>query len=112
MAVDCTDCSLCCQWGDEAQQLAPILTPDEAKVLHHQFALDGTTRLLATEAGDCYYLDRKQNRCSIYEYRPLHCQQNDCIGVVAEVEQNELPFMKVLIQGVRQKYCQQKESET
>lgn len=82
--VPCGDCTLCCQ------KLAPYLTPDEIssglyplglvqpseQELINNPDIGPTAILFRSPTGGCSMLIN--NKCSIYETRPLACRQFDC----------------------------------
>lgn len=75
--VPCGTCSECCI------KLTPILTPDEFISGKYMYTLitspdsskPPTISIPRNEDG-CYYF--KNNKCEIYENRPLACRQFDC----------------------------------
>ena len=75
--VPCNGCTLCCQ------KLVPFLSPDELNSGKYPISLvnsndnnDPTITLFKNKHGGCSLLI--DNKCSIYEDRPLACRQFDC----------------------------------
>lgn len=74
--VECGECNQCCI------QLTPILTPDEFISGKYVYTLlnspdpNKPTISIPRDENGCYYL--KNNKCSIYNDRPLACKQFDC----------------------------------
>lgn len=73
--VPCGTCTVCCQL------LSPHLTPEEISLGKYPISLvnspDGPVVVLfrKKEGGCAMFID---NKCSIYEDRPLACRQFDC----------------------------------
>lgn len=82
--VPCNGCTFCCQ------QLTPYLTPEEIDTGLYPISLIEPTEaevkveprigpkvvLFRNQDGSCSMLIN--NRCSIYDYRPIACRQFDC----------------------------------
>lgn len=75
--VPCKDCTFCCQ------KLHPFLTPDEVSSGKYPLSLvqltdsdDPVVALYKSQKGGCSMLI--DNKCSIYDDRPLACRQFDC----------------------------------
>ena len=81
--VPCNDCTYCCQ------KLSPFLTPDEINTGDYPISLVQPTEQEQTELNigpkvtlfmnkdhGCSMLIN--NKCSIYDHRPLACKQFDC----------------------------------
>jgi len=74
--VPCGTCVDCCS------QLSPFLTQQEFESGQYMYTLIATPdskpaiAIPRSTAGGCYYLIN--NRCSIYERRPVSCRQFDC----------------------------------
>lgn len=76
--VPCGTCSECCI------KLTPILTPDEFMSGKYMYTLltspepnsNLPTISIPKNNQGCYYF--KNNKCEIYENRPLACRQFDC----------------------------------
>jgi Fe-S-cluster containining protein len=82
--VPCGSCTLCCE------KLSPFLTPEEVASGLYPLSLIQPSEqemLENPKVGPIVSLYRKKeggcgmfidNKCSIYEYRPLSCRQFDC----------------------------------
>jgi Fe-S-cluster containining protein len=73
--VPCDTCTICCQL------LSPFLTPEEIASGRYPISLingpEGpVVALFRNTYGGCAML--KDNKCSIYEDRPIACRQFDC----------------------------------
>jgi Fe-S-cluster containining protein len=69
--VPCGTCTACCKSG-----YAVDLTPEETKRLPHVLNDCGEPILPRREDGSCTLL--KDERCSVYEERPVSCRKYDC----------------------------------
>ena len=75
--VPCGTCAECCV------KLTPILTPDEFASGKYMYTLVTSpdpntppTLSIPRNENGCYYF--KDNKCAIYNNRPLACRQFDC----------------------------------
>jgi len=71
VAVPCNGCTSCCR-----SALLVRLTDAEARRLPHE-VYEGR-KVLPHRGRDCALFDAEQNRCSIYETRPIACREYDC----------------------------------
>lgn len=69
--VPCNGCNACCR-----SALLVKLTDAEAERLPHE--LHKGRKVLPHRGRDCALFDAEQNRCSIYETRPIACREYDC----------------------------------
>jgi Fe-S-cluster containining protein len=95
--VDCGSCTACCH-------MAVFLRPEEVG-----YQVRPGTRILARRASDgaCVYLDHEQ-RCTIYETRPIACRAFACVdfvrnqlGALDELSDEHPAFRRVVAEGRR-----------
>jgi Fe-S-cluster containining protein len=69
--VPCGACTACCR-----SDMPVRLRDDEPNRFPHEI-VDGKP-VLAKRGRDCVMFDAQNNRCSVYENRPIGCRQYDC----------------------------------
>jgi Fe-S-cluster containining protein len=82
--VPCAGCNACCKSGYKVD-----LTPEEAGRLPHVLDNDGVPILPRRGDGSCALL--KDEKCSVYEKRPVSCRKYDCRAMgLTGIATNEL----------------------